>query len=89
FVLLQGGSIINPWLSVIDWLTILAAIGLLIAHLLSLSEAGMDERLLFGGAVALIAGAVAIWYGRPEWFELHRLVGLAVLIGCGLTLIEG
>ncbi|MFX5622746.1 hypothetical protein ABTE00_21560, partial [Acinetobacter baumannii] len=48
-----------------------------------------DERLLFGGAVALIAGAVAIWYGRPEWFELHRLVGLAVLIGCGLTLIEG
>ncbi|QCI68828.1 amino acid ABC transporter permease [Phreatobacter stygius] len=88
FVLLQGGSIINPWLGVIDWLAILAALGLLIAYLLSLSESGMDERYLFVGGLVLFVVAVAIWFLRPDWFELHALVGLGVLIACVLSLME-
>lgn len=88
FVLLYGGSLINPWLMVVDWLAIILALVLLVAYLLSLSEAGMEERLLFAGGLVLVAVLAGIWFLRPAWFELHVVVGLGVVMACALSIAE-
>jgi general L-amino acid transport system permease protein len=68
FNLLYGGSIINPWLSFIGWLAILAAIGLLAAYAMSRVEGPPNQAFLQYGLAALAVGIVLLLVVRTGIF---------------------
>ncbi|MGU9980416.1 amino acid ABC transporter permease [Phreatobacter sp. HK31-P] len=68
FNLLYGGSIINPWLSFIGWLAILAAIGLLVAYVMSRVEGPPNQFYLQYGLVALATGIALLLIVRTDIF---------------------
>jgi general L-amino acid transport system permease protein len=68
FVLLYGGSIINPWLSVIGWLAVLFAVVLLVAYVLSVIENKPVAPLLRYGATILAVGVAALLIVRTALF---------------------
>ncbi|KAF0119739.1 MAG: amino acid ABC transporter permease [Xanthobacteraceae bacterium] len=68
FNLLYGGSIINPWLSFIGWLAILAAIGLLVAYVMSRVEGPPNQMFLQFGLGAIAVGVVLLLLVRSGIF---------------------
>ena len=73
FNLLYGGSIINPWLSFIGWLAILAAIGLLAAYAMSRVEGPANQAFLQYGLAALAVGIVLLLVVRTGIFASPAL----------------
>jgi general L-amino acid transport system permease protein len=73
FNLLYGGSIINPWLSFIGWLAILAAIGLLAAYAMSRVEGPPNQAFLQYGLAALAVGIVLLLVVRTGIFASPAL----------------
>lgn len=68
FVLLYGGSIINPWLSVIGWLAMLFAVVLLVAYALSIIEKKPVAPYLRYGAAILAVGVTCMLIVRTGLF---------------------
>jgi general L-amino acid transport system permease protein len=69
FTLLYGGSIINPWLSVVGWFATLGAIGLLIAYVLSVIEKKPVAFYLSYGAGILAIGVTCLILVRTGLFN--------------------
>jgi general L-amino acid transport system permease protein len=73
FNLLYGGSLINPWLIALGWLTAIIGIGLLVAYLMSRAEGGANDTFLKIGAGALAFGVVALLLVRSNIFAVPAL----------------
>lgn len=73
FNLLYGGSIINPWLSFIGWLAILAAVGLLVAYAMSRVEGPPNQVFLHYGLAAMAVGIVLLLVVRTGIFDSPAL----------------
>lgn len=73
FILLHGGSVINPWLSVIGWLAVLGSLGLLVGYLMSRAEGKPNQAFLTYGAVGLAAGLGCLLLVRSGWFDAPAL----------------
>lgn len=73
FNLLYGGSIINPWLSFIGWLAILAAVGLLVAYAMSRVEGPPNQIFLQYGLAAMAVGIVLLLVVRTGIFDSPAL----------------
>ena len=87
FILLHGGSIINPWLSVIAWLGTVAAFGLLIAHFVSLSEKALNQTAYGAIALAMVVGGAVAW--RVLGLGGMEVLAVAVLFGTIAALAIG
>jgi general L-amino acid transport system permease protein len=93
FILLYGGSIINPWLSVVGWLATIVGLSLLVAHIMSLSEKSLAQPALTYGAIvlALIVGGLIAW--RIPGLGGMQMVAIAVFLGMlaalAVALVEG
>ncbi|MBN8942467.1 MAG: amino acid ABC transporter permease [Rhizobiales bacterium] len=93
FILLYGGSVINPWLTVFGWLALLAGIGLLVGYVLSLIEGNPQQPLLTYGAALLAVGVVMMVLVRFDWFaepalpivETRQWGGLLVTLVVAIT----
>jgi general L-amino acid transport system permease protein len=90
FILLHGGSVINPWLVVIGWLGAIVAMGLLVAHLMSLSERAHNQPTLLYGAIALamvVGGAIGwrlLGLGSMEILVFVAAFGVAAALALGM-----
>jgi general L-amino acid transport system permease protein len=73
FNLLYGGSIINPWLSFIGWVAILAAIGVLVAYVMSRVEGPPNQLFLQYGLAGLAVGIVLLLVVRTGIFAYPAL----------------
>lgn len=87
FILLYGGSLINPWLSVLGWLATIGALCLLVAHVVGLSERGLRQPPLTYGAIglAMVIGAAVAW--RLLSLGGMEFVAMIVLFGAVAALV--
>jgi general L-amino acid transport system permease protein len=73
FNLLYGGSLINPWLSVIGWLAILGGITLVVGYLMSRVEGPPNMLFLKWGGAAIVVGVLLLLLVRTGIFAVPRL----------------
>ncbi|MEI8146050.1 MAG: amino acid ABC transporter permease [Alphaproteobacteria bacterium] len=73
FVLLVGGSIIDPWLVVFGWLAVLVGIVLLVFYVMSVVEKAPNQQLMIYGAAALVAGVLLLLIARTSAFDYPAL----------------
>lgn len=73
FVLLYGGSVVNPWLSVAGWLGVIAGVTLLGFYVMGLIEGRANPRALTAGAAALAVGVAALFLVRTGLFAQPAL----------------
>lgn len=73
FNLLYGGSVINPWLSVIGWLALIGGVALLIGYAMSRVEDNPNRLFLQYGFAGLGVGLLALVIVRTGIFDAPAL----------------
>lgn len=73
FILLHGGSVINPWLIVIGWLALIGGIALLVGYAMSRVEGKPNAFFLRYGGAGLAVGLLLLVIARTGLFAQPSL----------------